>query len=383
VKSLFVAASIIAIVIGSFQIMGNVFDQGAPHGDAAKTGAADPARTDTVSDRAAPSRQERNLAAAPPVRPEAAPTTPPGLGLAVQNAPSLLNPPALGPAFNAPAAPSSGDITGSIPMPPAKEPARGRTHHAFDDRLPLSIGSDRLRSAALDGDAPAAYEVAVRYADGRGVPANPQEAAHWFERAASKGLVPAQFRYASMLEKGHGIKKDMAGARRLYLAAAGRGHAKAMHNLAVLYAEGIDGRPDYATAVKWFRKAAQRGIADSQYNLGILTARGLGSEKNLAESYTWFALAAAQGDRESNRKRDEVASHLEAEELAAAQKAVKTFTPVAQPDAALHVPKPPGGWDNTTAKEAPAKAAPPPRVKRERDAPNAPLSLGSFTVGKR
>ena len=86
-----------------------------------------------------------------------------------------------------------------------------------------------------------------------------------------------------------------------------------MHNLAVLYAEGIDGKPDYGTAAQWFRKAAQRGIADSQYNLGVLCARGLGTEKNFAESYKWFALAAAQGDREAAKKRDEIATHLDAD----------------------------------------------------------------------
>ena len=50
----------------------------------------------------------------------------------------------------------------------------------------------------------------MRFAEGRGVPANLEEAARWFERAASKGLAPAQFRYASLLEKGQGVKKDLA-----------------------------------------------------------------------------------------------------------------------------------------------------------------------------
>ena len=85
-----------------------------------------------------------------------------------------------------------------------------------------------------------------------------------------------------------------------------------MHNLAVLYAEGIDGKPDYDNAVQWFRKAALRGIADSQYNLGVLCARGLGTAKSYAEAYKWFALAAAQGDKESAKKRDDIAAHMDA-----------------------------------------------------------------------
>jgi localization factor PodJL len=244
------------------------------------------------------------------------------------------------------------------------------------NRLPIAIGGPRLRSAAVAGDAAAAYEVAVRLADGRGVPASVEDAAVWFERAANKGIAPAQFRYASLLEKGQGVKKDLVRARQLYLAAAGKGNAKAMHNLAVLYAEGIEGKPDYATAAQWFRKASQHGVADSQYNLGVLCARGLGTEKNMTESYKWFSLAAAQGDKESAKKRDDVASRMEAYELAAAEAEVKGFVAEKQPDDAIAVPEPAGGWDNVTS-----ATPPPPQRPKARTA--APLSLGSFEMGQK
>ena len=204
------------------------------------------------------------------------------------------------------------------------------------------------------------------------MPVDLEEAARWFERAAGKGLAPAQFRYASMLEKGQGVHKDLTQARRLYLAAAGKGNGKAMHNLAVLYAEGVDGRPDYSTAVQWFRKAAQRGIADSQYNLAVLCERGLGTTRSYAEAYKWFALAAAQGDNESARKRNEVTSHMDPAMLAAAQETVRTFVPDAQPEEAIAVAQPPGGWD--VAAEAPPSA----RLR-----PPGPMSLGALEVGNR
>jgi localization factor PodJL len=177
-----------------------------------------------------------------------------------------------------------------------------------------------------------------------------------------------------MLEKGQGVKKDLVQARKLYLAAAGKGNGKAMHNLAVLYAEGIDGKPDYATAAEWFRKASEHGIADSQYNLGVLCARGLGTPRSEDESYKWFALAALQGDRESAKKRDEVASHMDADELAAAQLVVKNFVATRQPDDAAAVAPPAGGWDSATT------TAPAPRPAKPRTA--GPLALGSFEVGK-
>jgi localization factor PodJL len=146
-----------------------------------------------------------------------------------------------------------------------------------------------------------------------------------------------------------------------------------MHNLAVLYAEGIDGKPDYGTAVQWFRKAAQRGVADSQYNLGVLCARGLGTAASYAEAYKWFALAAAQGDKEAAKKRDDIAAHIDAATLGAAQQAVTAFVAEPQPEEATVVAAPPGGWDHATGE-------PPPRVKPR---PAGPMSLGSFTVGKR
>jgi localization factor PodJL len=260
------------------------------------------------------------------------------------------------------------DVTGSLPKPTdataLRAPPSQATPQAPDDNLPTAIGGPELRTAALAGSPAAEYEVAVRYAEGRGVPQNFADAARWFERAANRGLAPAQYRLGSLLEKGQGVKKDAEAARRLYLLAADKGNAKAMHNLAVLYAEGIDGKPDYKAASQWFRKAATRGVADSQYNLGILFARGIGVEQNLAESYKWFALAAHQGDQDAGRKRDDVGKRLDPQSLVAAKLAAQTFTAESQPDEAVNVKAPPGGWDRPASAAAPAPAKHKPTSRR-------------------
>jgi localization factor PodJL len=241
------------------------------------------------------------------------------------------------------------DQTGSIsrPIPPANafvaETTRGNASPA--DRLPVAIGAAGLRNAALKGDAAAAYEIGLRFAEGRLVPQNLAEAAEWFERAAKQGLVPAQFRLGGLYEKGLGVKKDPEIARRLYTAAAEAGNAKAMHNLAVLHAEGLDGRPDYQTAAKWFRKAAEHGVADSQYNLAILYARGIGVPANLAEAYKWFTIASRSGDKESAKKRDEIATRLDPQSLAAAKLTAQNWDVEPQPEEATSVKVPVGGWD--------------------------------------
>jgi localization factor PodJL len=380
VKSLFIASCIIAAVIGSIQIAGTLFEFGRPATKTVEAPAARTGKTAAVIQNDTPAPAPRIAAQAPalsalpgmaplglpPSTTVASNTLAPGLNQTGLGLPSLLSPPLLG---------NAGDITGSIPRPAVKSAATrpaAQPDTQSADRLPSAIGGIHLRSAAVAGDPAAAFEIAARYAEGHGVPANAEEAARWYERAASKGVAPAEFRYASMLEKGQGVKKDLAAARRYYLAAAAKGNGKAMHNVAVLFAEGIDGKPDYANAVQWFRKAAQRGIPDSQYNLGVLCARGLGTAKSYPEAYKWFALAAAQGDQESAKKRDDVASHMDAAVLAAAQQTVKTFVAEPQPREANVVAEPPGGWDH--AASAPARAKP---------ASGAPLSLGSFKVGNR
>ena len=258
---------------------------------------------------------------------------------------------------NSPAHPSLGppmDVTGalgqSLPHEPAAAPASMPS-----DKLPVAIGGPALRAAALAGDPSAAYEVAVRFAEGRVVPPNNEEAARWFGRAAKKGLAPAQFRLGALYEKGVGVKKDLAAARDLYRAAADKGHGKAMHNLAVLYAEGINGAADYRSAAEWFHKAAERGVTDSQFNLAVLYARGVGVEQNFEEAYKWFCVAAQEGDKDAAQKRNEVAGHLDEEELTAARLAAQTFTPLPQPADAVTVK---GAWDPPATGAPPAKTKP-------------------------
>jgi localization factor PodJL len=404
------AASIVAIIVGSVQLTSNIFDFGIFDTNDAKVatnlgtdtdaGAGQNAETTASvvdNQKDVPARADADITAtllAPPTLPSLTPATPtPKVGTMgvppsvnsreidngtapTSNLPlPVLNPPLLSAPVVALPSGSKGDVTGSVARPPSdvaiNRPPAPAASPQVAEGLPAAIGGARLRNAAAAGDPAAAYEIAMRYMEGRGVPANLEEAARWYERAASKGLGPAQFRYASMLEKGQGVRKDLGAARKLYIAAATKGHAKAMHNLAVLYAEGAEGKPEYANAAQWFRRAAEHGVADSQYNLGVLTARGLGTDKNVAESYKWFALAASQGDKDAARKRDDVASNLDPQALATAQEAVKSFTAQAQPSVATMVPEPSGGWDRTT---------PPPPHEKPRA--GGPLSISANGAGK-
>jgi hypothetical protein len=191
--------------------------------------------------------------------------------------------------------------------------------------LPAEIGAASLRQAAANGDAVAQFEVASRYAAGRGVAQNDAEAYTWFQRSAMRGFVPAQFRLAGLLERGVGVAADVERAKVWYRRAAEQGHVKAMHNLAVLSAKKEASLSDYATAAKWFREAAERGLTDSQYNLALLCQKGLGVSRNLAQSYKWFALAARGGDKEAAIRLEQVKALLDPADLAAAEEMVASW----------------------------------------------------------
>jgi localization factor PodJL len=362
IRSLLVGASVVVIVLGTFKMAMTLLDSGpSPSMPESEISSEPPA--------ALPPAESAKPAMPAPAMPSM--TSPTPIGRQSFNAPPPIAPDSTAsvgipqPAAPAAAPIAAPDITGTVPQVEVAVPTLPATNRKLTliqippaEKLPDGIGGPVLRTAALKGDPSAAYEIGVRFAEGKGVPASYDDAAKWYDRAAQAGLVPAIFRLGTLYEKGLSVKKDLDIARRYYLQAAERGNAKAMHNLAVLDADGGGKGANYKSASQWFRKAAERGVADSQFNLGILYARGIGVEQNLAESFKWFSLAAAQGDADSVRKRDDVAKRLDAQSLAAAKLAIQTFTPEGQPDDAVNVASPAGGWDAAPTQASSAKPAP-------------------------
>ncbi|MBR0826417.1 SEL1-like repeat protein [Bradyrhizobium manausense] len=370
IRSLLVGASVVVIVLGTFKMAMNLLEGGST--------APPLPPMENSSGAPAPQMQAPAEPAARPSAPEQitpSMTSPTPLGRQ-----SLNNPPPASsdssaqvavpsaPAAAAPPQPAASDITGAIPTTTPSRAKLGQVQVPPTERLPDGIGGPALRAAAMKGDATAAYEIGLRFAEGKGIASNYDEAAKWYDRAAQAGVVPATFRLGTLYEKGLGVKKDADIARRYYTQAAERGNAKAMHNLAVLDADGGGRGANYKSAAQWFRKAADRGVADSQFNLGILYARGIGVEQNLAESYKWFSLAAAQGDSDASGKRDDVAKRLDPQSLAAAKLAIQTFSAEPQPDDAVNVATPAGGWDGAPAQASTKPAPKPVATKRSASA---------------
>ncbi|MBR1278732.1 tetratricopeptide repeat protein [Bradyrhizobium sp. AUGA SZCCT0283] len=360
IRSLLVGASVVVIVLGTFKMAMTLLDTGSvlqlPMMEQSSEPAAPaPAPAESSPRPAMPAAPAPLMISPTPVEKQSNNSSAPNT---LDSARIAVPPPA------APAPAAASDVTGAITTMPATGGKLAMIAVPPTERLPDGIGGPVLRAAALKGDPAAAYEVGVRFAEGKGVAPNLDEAAKWYDRAAQAGVVPAIFRLGTFYEKGLSVKKDVDIARRYYQQAAERGSAKAMHNLAVLDADGGGKGANYKSASTWFRKAADRGVADSQFNLGILYARGIGVEQNLAESFKWFSLAAAQGDADAGRKRDDIAKRLDAQSLAAARLAIQTFTPEPQPDDVVNVAAPAGGWDSAPAPATGKPGAKPAASKR-------------------
>ena len=351
IRALLVGASVVVIVLGTFKTAMTLLDTGSapqmpPMENSVEPAAPAQAPAENGAKPAMPSPIAPSMISPTPVEKQSNNSSGPNT---LDSARILIPPPAAASPI------AASDVTGAIPPLLATGVKPATIAVPPSERLPDGIGGPALRTAAMKGDPGAAYEIGLRFAEGKGIASNLDEAAKWYDRAAQAGLVPAIFRLGTFYEKGLSVKKDVDIARRYYLQAAERGNAKAMHNLAVLDADGGGKGANYKSASQWFRKAADRGVADSQFNLGILYARGIGVEQNLAESFKWFSLAAAQGDADSGRKRDDIAKRLDAQSLAAAKLAIQTFTVEPQPDDAVNVAAPAGGWDTAPAQATPAK----------------------------
>ena len=298
IRSLLVGASVVVIVLGTFKMAMTLLDTGSvlqlPMMEQSSEPAA-PAQSPAPAESVRPDPRDAGgplMISPTPVEKQSNNSSAPNT---LDSARIVVPPQATPPA---PAAAS--DITGAITTLPPTGGKLAMIAVPPTERLPdAGIGGPEfLRAAALKGDPAAAYEVGVRFAEGKGVAPDLDQAAKWYDRAAQAGVVPALFRLGTFYEKGLSVK-DVDIARRYYAQAAERGSAKAMHNLAVLDADGGGKGANYKSASTWFRKAADRGVADSQFYLGILYARGIGVEQNLAESFKWFSLAAAQGDADA------------------------------------------------------------------------------------
>ena len=76
------------------------------------------------------------------------------------------------------------------------------------------------RQMAQWGNAKAQYNLGMKYAQGRGVPKDDQQAAAWYQKAAEQGMAYAQTALGTMYEQGIGVTQDDQQAAAWYKKAA-------------------------------------------------------------------------------------------------------------------------------------------------------------------
>jgi GAF domain-containing protein/Sel1 repeat-containing protein len=124
---------------------------------------------------------------------------------------------------------------------------------------------NRNLNRANAGDSIAQYEMALRYADGEGVPQNYQDAMAWFAKAAANGNDKAQWK------------------------------------LGLGYMKGIGVPHDERKAVVWFKRAANQGDIRAQNALSDAYLNGRGIPRDYVRAYTWAAIAAGLPGKGSGR----------------------------------------------------------------------------------
>lgn len=222
-------------------------------------------------------------------------------------------------------------IAQSKPNPAAIHATRSAVRTAL---APL----DRLSALAQKGDSEAELLVGLKYLEGGG---NDALAALWLGRASDQGNAVAENALGALYQNGRGVSADPAKAAHLYESAAAQGNRHAMSNLAVLYAGANDKMKDFTEAARWFQRSASLGYVDAQFNLAVLYERGDGVPQSLLDAYKWYTIAAASGDAVAKTRADAIATQISPDELAAAQKAVVDFKPLALNKKANDVPSMP------------------------------------------
>ena len=158
-----------------------------------------------------------------------------------------------------------------------------------------------FRRAADGGDGSAQYNLALMYERGEGVPQDFNEAIHWLNAAADQNLVPPLMALAELFLQppNSTITADVPKAMRYYERAASLGSPTSEAILGTIFSRGLQGKVDYAQALEWYKKAANHGDADGEFALGVSYALGHGVAVDYREARRWLTAAASQGQIEA------------------------------------------------------------------------------------
>lgn len=152
----------------------------------------------------------------------------------------------------------------------------------------------QLESNAQLGNRQAQFELASRYANGRGVPRDPAKALHWYQVAAEQGHASAQYALAAWYADRATTHVQKQQALHWLRKAAKNKHIAAQYELGQRYEFGQEVSQDYTAAAKWYRAAAVMHER-AALRLGYLYEQGLGVKLDHKLALTWYQKALELG----------------------------------------------------------------------------------------
>ena len=178
--------------------------------------------------------------------------------------------------------------------------------------------------AADKGHATALHNLGTCYLHGElGLPKDPAQAERYFREAVNKGNVASAFNLGVMFVNGTGVPADPEQAVHWFRLCHGENHEGAERALglalAMLGNEYLAGRggaaPDPAAALQCFAEGAQLDAPEAQRGLAMCYLSGTGLEQDENAAMALLQAAAAQGDEAAAQKIVELGGTVEQQEV--------------------------------------------------------------------
>lgn len=150
---------------------------------------------------------------------------------------------------------------------------------------------NRLKKEADNGDADAAYELALKYDKGKEVPKDKDLSIKYYQLSAENGNISAKYFIAMAIMAGD-LSGEPSHVFSLLTDAANNGMGDAQYMIGACYYQGYGVDQDLNLALEWYTKGAENGNANAQYMVGLAYTNS--SKYN--EAYQWFKKSAEQGN---------------------------------------------------------------------------------------
>lgn len=179
--------------------------------------------------------------------------------------------------------------------------------------------------AAEQGLTEAQFKVADTLELGRGVKADPQKAAGWFEQIIKQGE-NREVRYRLAMLHLNDQSKQAIGVN-LLRQTAELGHAAAQYQLGYLYGQGKAVIQDYEQAVFWYTRAARQQIPDAQFLLCLSYSLGKGVPVDILRAHVWCEAAVKNNVAGADEALKTIKDSMTAEQLLTAEKLAPMLNP--------------------------------------------------------